>query len=93
MEKAQEMPLHFAATSRDSTVLKENDFGSLSLIEITELFFFPVCENNRTTTLLGMLAVLLPELLWHTCTHCESCSVLLLLGARLVSSYECSCVK
>lgn len=47
MEKAQEMPLHFAATSRDSTVLKENDFGSLSLIEITDFFFFPVCENNH----------------------------------------------
>lgn len=84
------MPLHFAATSRDSTVLKENDFGSLSLIEITDFFFF---LSVRTTTLLGMLAALLPELLWHTCTHCESCSVLLLLGAQSVSSYECSCVK
>lgn len=39
------MPLHFAATSRDSTVLKENDFGSLSLIEITDFFFSCLWEQ------------------------------------------------
>lgn len=34
------MPLHFAATSRDSTVLKENDFGSLSHRNNWIIFFF-----------------------------------------------------